>query len=545
MKWFLTAWAVVFSFNASALELDLPAVFSDHMVLQRQMDVPIWGRADPGAAVEVSFGGQSIATRADADGGWRLELGPMEASAEPRVLTISVALGDETIAHDIQDVLVGEVWLNGGQSNMYRPFRMLVGDARDPTHQPIVEYLRHEAATAHDPLLRQFRVGRSFSVNEPQFKGRGNWSKAVAGDVNEFSGTAYFFARELRRELGVPVAFLSCNLGGTLIEPWMPPEVFRSSPALEDYYQNQLADHAQQLAAWDDDHKRAQYDAALRAWDEATAAGENAGRKPRKPVHPRNNKSVPGTLYNGMVHPLATYAIRGFIWYQGESNTGHFPEAYGNRMVALIDGWRAAWGQEKLFFFWCQLASYRAANDQPVGDEDHHALVKDGQRYALKTPDTGMAVLLDVGDATDVHPKNKIDAGNRLALWALHQAYGRDIVFSGPLYQSSRLEGGKVVITFDHAGGGLMAGHKHLMEPAVEVDEPLRRFQVCGRDGEWVWANAEVSGGDTVTVWHPDVRRPAEVRYAWSSNPQGANLYNQEGLPASTFKTGDLRAPRN
>ena len=542
MKWFLTACLALWTTNAAALELDLPTVFSDHMVLQRGLEVPVWGSTAAGSSVTVAFGGQEVATQADADGGWRVTLDAMDASTVSRTLTVSVALGEQTLQHAIEDVLVGEVWLNGGQSNMYRPFRMLIGDARQKSHQPIVEYLRNEAATANDPLLRQFRTAAVYSVTEPQFKGRGAWSKAVPGDVNEFSGTAYFFARELRRELGVPVAFLSCNLGGTTIEPWLPQSAFQSTPALKQYYAQVLAKHQQEVASWDGDRERAAFDAALKRWEEATAAGQKAGRKPRKPVHPLNRKSMAGTLYNGMVHPLATYAMRGVIWYQGESNTGNSPEAYGDRMVALVEGWREAWGQDTLHFFWCQLASYRAAKDHPLGDDDTHALVQNGQREALRLPDTGMAVLHDVGDATDVHPKNKIDAGKRLSLWALGKVYGRDVVVSGPLFREASVEGGRVTLAFDHVGSGLMVGHKHLMDPTVQVDAPLKRFQICGPDGRWQWAEAEIAADDTVVVWHAKIKQPVEVRYAWAANPEGANLYNKQGLPASMFKTEVLRA---
>ncbi len=542
MKYFLTLCLVFVSGRAAALELELPTVFSDHMVLQRGLEVPVWGSTEAGASVVVSFGGQQVTTQAQADGTWRANLGAMDASEESRALTLKVTLGDESLQHTIEDVLVGEVWLNGGQSNMYRPFRMLIGDARQKSHQVIVEYLRNEAATANDPLLRQFRTGQVYSVTEPQFKGRGAWTKAVPGDVNEFSGTAYFFARELRRELGVPVAFLSCNLGGTTIEPWLPQSAFQSTSELKAYYQSTLAKHDQEVASWDDDQERADFEAELKRWEAATAAGEKAGRKPRKPVHPLNRKSMAGTLYNGMVHPLATYAMRGVIWYQGESNTGHFPEAYGDRMVALVEGWREAWGQDTLHFFWCQLASYREAKDHPLGDEDTHALVQNGQREALRLADTGMAVLHDVGDATDVHPKNKIDAGKRLSRWALGKVYGQDVVVSGPLFRTARVEDGRVTLVFDHVGSGLMVGHKHLLDPAVQVDAPLKRFQICGSDGRWQWAQAEIAADDTVVVWHPAIKRPAEVRYAWAANPEGANLYNKQGLPASMFKTGPLRS---
>ena len=560
MKWFLVVCCSLLGSQSWATELELPSVFSDHMVLQREMTVPVWGKATAGSTVQVTFAGQSVKTHADETGDWRVQLSPMNASAESRVLTIRVGVGDEQIEHQIQDVLVGEVWLAGGQSNMYRPFRMLVGDANQKSHQPLVEYLRNEATTANDGLLRQFRSAKVVSVDEPQFKGRGSWSKAVPESVNEFSGTAYFFARELRRELDVPVAFLSCNLGGTRIEAWMPRESFETTAELKEYYRNQIADHHKAIAAWDDAHERAKYQKALAAWKKKKAEGKKAGREPRKPEAPQSSKHVPGTLYNGIIHPVATYGIRGFIWYQGESNSEHFPEEYGNRLVALINGWRQAWGQDgqqdgqqngkneksreqnDLHFFWCQLASYKTANDHPIADNPYVS-VKNGQHFALKLSNTGMAVLNDIGDATDVHPKNKIDAGKRLSLWALNRAYGQqEVICSGPLYRDARVDNEKVVISFDHANDGLMVGQKHLMDPAVESEQSLQRFQICGQDGRWVWGSAEITGPDTVTVWHANIKQPIEVRYAWSANADNANLYNRAGLPAAMFKTRNLQS---
>ncbi|QDU91059.1 hypothetical protein Pla175_44760 [Pirellulimonas nuda] len=545
---FWVASCLVLSNSALALDLSMPSIFADHMVLQRNQQAPVWGTADAGAAVVVEFGAQQKHAVADADGRWRVDLDPLEASSEARVLRIAATLADDTAAREIADVVVGEVWLCGGQSNMYRPFRMLVGPAVDPAYEPVAEYLRDEAANANDPLLRQYRVGPDYSPLEARTQGRGNWSRAAPREVNEFCGTAYFFGRQLRRELGVPVALISCNLGATRIEPWMPPQAFESGEALKQEYQSSLAAYQNRLEQWDDDRERAKYARALEEWKKARAQARRAPKEPQKPEHPSRDKQFCGTLYHGMVRPLIPYAVKGAIWYQGESNSGYLPEQYGRRMVALIQGWRAAWGQEEFYFYWCQLASYRSANDDPVGDEDTWALVQDGQRYALKLPDTGMAVLNDIGEARDVHPKNKVDAGKRLALWALKQAYGRDIVCSGPLFREAKASGSRVVVAFDHAGSGLMVGRKQLMAPTQEVDEPLKRFQICGSDGRWRWAEARIVGTDSVEVWHDEVPHPVEVRYAWSSNPEGANLYNKEGLPASLFKTTNLRlqdeAPR-
>lgn len=542
-KFLLLIVATLLTGSCFAIELTLPAIFADHMVLQREQNVPVWGETQAGAEVQVSFAQQTQTTIADAAGHWRIDLEPLQASAQSRVMTISAKLNAEHTEHTISDVLVGEVWLAGGQSNMYRCFRMLIGEAVEPYYEPVAEYLRNEAATVNDPLFRQFRVGREQNVFEPNAEGRGTWAKAVFGEVNEFCGTAYFFARELRRELDVPVAIIACNLGATKVEPWMPISAYESNTTLKSYYDEAIITYQKDVASWDADKEDQKYKQDLVEWEQKKVKAQKEGlgepRKPKKPEHPSNDKQLPATLYHGMIHPLIPYAMKGALWYQGESNTGNLPEQYSLRLSAMIEAWRTAWNQDDFYFYYCQLANYKEANANPVGDEDEWALLSNQQRLALTVPHTGMAVLNDIGEAKDIHPKNKIDGGKRLSLWALNDAYGHDMVCSGPLYKSSKIKGNIVSIKFDHVGSGLMVGHKHLMDATVEVDEPLQRFQICGADGQWFWANAKIVGKNKVEVWHKDIPNPVEVRYAWSSNPEGANLYNKEGLPTSIFKTQD------
>ncbi|MDF7799262.1 sialate O-acetylesterase [Pontiellaceae bacterium B1224] len=537
-KWIILAWCFICSTGAFALEL--PSIFADKMVLQREQMVPVWGMADAGTTVTVKFAGQEKTAMADSSNHWKILLDPMPASAESRTMTVSCPNNP-----DIQysDVLVGEVWFAGGQSNMYRPFRMLTAPAADPFYEPITEYLRNERDTANDPLFRQYRSGQMYEPYEAETIGRGNWSQAIPGEVNEICATAYFFGRELRRELDVPVALISCNKGGTLIEPWMAPKSFERSDTLKTYYSSKMDELKEKTDAWDHEAEMAHYKKAMAEREKAVAEGKKvANRGPRKPEDPMRDRGVPGTLYNGMVHPIAPYAMKGVIWYQGESNSGNDPQEYGNRLEALIEGWRDSWGQEELLFIWCQLANYKAVNEEPLGDEvDGWVWVQNGQREALRVPNTGMAVLNDIGEEGDVHPKNKIDAGKRLSLWALNKAYGRDLVYSGPLFKEAKVKGSKIYIKFDHVGSGLMTGHKHLMDATVEVDEPLQYFQICDASNDWKWAQAKIVGKDVVEVWHDDIKKPVEVRYAWSPNPEGANLYNKEGLPTSVFTTGRLK----
>ncbi|MGQ1786089.1 sialate O-acetylesterase [Saccharicrinis sp. GN24d3] len=525
----------------SAVELTMPAIFNDHMVVQQGQEVPVWGTSDAGATVEVSFAGQTNSVKVNANGRWQVVLSPLKASAVSKTMTISALLNGDSAAVEITDVLVGEVWFAGGQSNMYRPFRMLIGKAKEPKYEPLVEYLRKEEANANDTLLRQFRVGKDCSVLKEKYLGKGTWSKAVKGPVHEFCGTAYFFARELRRELNVPVAIIACNLGGTKVEPWIPMHSYQINETLKSFYKNEIDSYQQALANWDEEKVNKEFEQEMANWklkaQEAKQKGENEPRKPPKPEHPDRNKQTASTLYNGMIHTVVPFAIKGAIWYQGESNGNNLPEQYAMRLSAMVNGWRKAWDQEKLYFYYCQLANYKDPNADPLEEVDGWVTVQDQMRRAMEIPNSGMAVLNDIGEAKDIHPKNKMDAGKRLSLWALNKAYGKKIVCSGPIYKTSKIKDNKVIITFNHAGSGLMVGKKHLMEPTVAVNEPLKRFQICGLDRKWKWAQAKIIGKNKVEVSHPEILYPAEVRYAWSSNPEGVNLYNKEGLPSSLFTT--------
>lgn len=527
--------AILLSISLSA-EIKLPAVFSDGMVLQQKQPIPVWGWSDAGTEVSVEFKGQSKKAKADASGKWMLKLDAVDASAEAAEMTVKS--GSESKV--IKDILVGEVWLCGGQSNMDFTLSMLSGKARDSKYEPIAEYIRNEIKAEDDPLLRQIKVPRSVSPFEEKSEFSAKWEKSLKYKRLNFTGTGYFFARELRKKLGVPVGLLNCNWGGTLVEPWIPMSKFQSTESLKTYYEGEVSRVKGALEKYDPEKAKARYDKQVADWKEkvkkAKADGKQAPRKPRMQERPDKSNRIPSTLYNAMIHTLVPYAMKGAIWYQGESNRGHHPEKYREHFGALIESWRQVWGQGDFYFYWCQLAQYQAAKSEPV-DEDGWVTVCDQQRLTLEMPNTGMAVLNDIGEAGDIHPKNKIDAGKRLSLWALKQAYGKEIVYSGPLFKSSKIEGNKVVITFESAGSGLMVGKKNLMDSTVESNEPLKRFQIKGSDGKWQWAEAKITGKDTVEVWHKDIASPVEVRYAWASNAEGANLYNKEGLPASLFKT--------
>lgn len=480
------------------------ALFADGMVIQRETQAPVWGTADASETVTVSASwGESAATTADASGKWMLKLKTPEAGG-PYALTIQ---GNNTV--EIKDVLSGEVWFCSGQSNMAFNLKSLAKTNNHRTekrYKPAASYVKQEMTTARDEMLRQFTVTGNTSPLEPLGRLSGQWMSSSPQTNPDFSGTAYFFGRELRKDLDVPVGLILCAWGATRVEPWIPAEAYQQDEEMAVYYQNNMML---------EEEERAEREATRRGW----------------------RPTVPSTIFNGMVNPVIPYAIKGTIWYQGEANSSHNPQMYERNLRALISSWREHWGQGDFPFYFAQLANYaRPAPGTPAFDG--WPTVCDQQRRTLGLKNTGMAVLRDIGEARDVHPHNKMDVGKRLALWALKHDYKQKVsVCSGPLYQSHNIKGDKVIITFDSAGSGLISGEKPVMDPARETGEPLKQFQIRGADRQWKSAQAEITGKDTVTVSHPEVRQPVVVRYAWAPNPEGANLYNKEGLPASIFTT--------
>ena len=472
----------LFAFASFAqAEVTLPNVIGDHMVLQQGMPAPIWGWADKGEEVTVTFAGQTKTATADEDGRWQVKLDALKASKEPQTLSVA---GSNTI--ELKDVLVGEVWICSGQSNM----EWSVARSANP---------KEEIAAANHPNIRLFNVPGHTIASVRQEKGAGNWQACSPQTVSGFSAVGYYFGRRLQKDLDVPIGLVGSNWGGTRIEPWCSPESFSEV--------DELKDIAETVAKYNKDTKL--------------------------------NHQQPSAIFNSMVSPLAPFAMRGAIWYQGESNGNpNEAEAYYHKKKALVQGWRELFNED-LGFYWVQLANFREANDNPAGG-DGYAKIRDSQRKALDIPHTGMAVIIDIGEAKDIHPKNKQDVGDRLARYALHQTYDKmSVVPAGPLYKSHKVEDGAIRVSFDNVGGGLMVGKKEGLEPTVELpDGKLARFAIAGADKKWVWADAKIDGGDVV-VSSPEVKNPVAVRYAFSMNPAGANLYNKEGLPASPFRTDD------
>lgn len=483
-------------------EVTLPALISDHMVLQRNMEVSLWGWAAPGEKVVVSFRGQEVTGEADREGAWRVALEPSTAGG-PFDLTIQ---GQNKIV--IRDVLVGEVWIGSGQSNMQWPVRRSANSEQ-------------EISQADYPQMRLFSVPREVA-DRPREDVEGSWTPVTSETVADFSAVAYFFGRELHRRMGVPFGLIHSSWGGTPAESWTSQEALTANPSLHRIVWN-----------WNEVLLRypfelARFEESLKNWEKEAAAARQEGkpelRRPGRPQGP-GHSWTPSGLYNAMIAPLTNYAIRGAIWYQGESNAQPYRAfEYRQLFPTMIQDWRNAWDQGPFPFLFVQLANFRERKTEPV--DSPWAELQEAQRMTLSLPNTGMAVTIDIGEADDIHPRNKQDVGRRLSLAARAIAYGEDIVHSGPLYKGMIIEGSKIRIRFDHVGGGLKA-----------KDETLRGFAMAGRDRAFKWAQATIEG-DTVVVSTPDIVNPVAVRYAWQDNPE-ASLYNVEGLPAAPFRTDD------
>jgi len=612
------------------------------MVLQRDKDIKIWGWALPGETVTVSFMGQTYSSTADAKGKWEVLLPKLPAGG-PHSMEITAS--QQRII--VKDILIGDVWVCSGQSNMVIPM------------ERVKDIYEDEIAHCDNPLIRQFTVPDRYDFNGPREDLDGGiWEPLNADTVLRFSAVGYFFAKALFAKYGIPIGLIKACVGGTPVEAWMSEEVVRQFPGnmeiveqlrVDGYIDSIKQMEEAKVRAWyesiDENDKGIQkdhvpwfapeYDASDWArvklpasWKEmgldsikgavwfrkeidvpAFMAGKPAKLymgtivdsdrtyvngvlvgstsyryPPRKYEVPAgllkagknvitvrvisndgNGEFVKGKIYklfghgyeinlegewqyrvgaaideplptvtffqykptglfNGMIAPLLNYGIKGVIWYQGESNTDD-PKGYCEKFCAMIADWRKKWGQGDFPFLYVQLANFMEAKDQP--SESQWAQLREEQRRALCLPNTGMAVAIDLGEWNDLHPLNKKDVGERLALLARKLAYGeKDLVASGPLYKSMRVEGNKAIIEFSNIGSGLM----------VKGGGQLKHFAIAGRDKKFVWAKAIIED-DRVVVWHDDIPNPVAVRYAWADNPEGANLYNREGLPASPFTT--------
>ena len=481
---------------AAQAEVRLPVLVADHMVVQRGGPARIWGRAEPGEAVSVSFRGETRRAAADGDGLWEVWLSPGEAGG-PFELAIE---GRNRIV--LKDVLVGDVWIAAGQSNMEWPLEW-AGEAEA------------ELAAARHPRLRLFRAMHRLSEYALDDLYGKPWAESSPQTARDFSAVGYHFGRYLEESAGVPIGLIQVAWGGTPVDAWTRLGAITADAALLP----SLAEWARRMEG----HPAAllRYQRECRQWEAAAAEAKAAGRRlPPNPVRPAGPESPwrPGAIYNAMVAPATRFRIRGVIWYQGESNTtAERAPVYGRLFRTMIEDWRRAWGQGDFPFLFVQLANFAGA------PESQWPEVREEQRQTLGLANTAMAVTIDLGEANNIHPRNKREVGRRLALAARALVYGEKIVWSGPLFRQATREGAGVRLWFDHASGGLVARGGR-----------LRGFELAGADGKFAPAEARVEGA-TVVVTSSGVAAPRQVRYGWAANPD-CNLYNAEGLPASPFR---------
>lgn len=494
-------------------DVRLPRIFGSHMVLQQDKPLSVWGWSQPGETITVQFLGETKQAKANDRGEWKVVLAAVKAGGPHKL----IVRGSSTVEFD--DVMVGEVWLCSGQSNM----EMGIASCKDAAA---------EIAAANHDGIRLMKVAKKWSP-EPQRDMGGTWkicsSKTVAEDGwGGFSAAAYYFGRELHQKLGVAIGLIDSSWGGTVIQTWTPPEGFAAVPALQSEFERvQLGDprtarHQQRLE---------QTLKETQQWiDAARQAMAARSLVPAMPVYPSEllpprDVQHATALYNGMIHPLCPFALRGAIWYQGESNLGD-GALYTERMKALVGGWRQLWGLGDFPFYFVQIAPFNYG-----GNPETEAVLWEAQAAAAHViPNSGMAVINDISSLRDIHPANKQDVGKRLALWALAKTYAQpNVVHSGPTLRALKMEGDKLRLTFDNVGGGL----------ASRDGKSLNWFEVIDADeGGFVKASAQIEGA-SVVLSAPEVKRPVAMRFAWNMLAE-PNLMNTEGLPAGAFRAGDV-----
>ncbi len=503
---------------ANAQDLSLNPLFSEHAVLQQEMPVPVWGDAKAGTKITVVFAGQEKTAVSSKDGEWMVVLDSLTASMNPQVL--SVKSGSDTIT--ISDILVGEVWVASGQSNMAMSISRALG----------ADEVGEKAEANRYKRIRLFRV--PVDGTDTRMKtAKTVWSLPTANAVSRFSAAAFFFGNKLAEDRSVPVGLIQSANGGTNAFSWINSDTLTNNSVAaitRSYWAAVIRNHP---AAMD------RYKTQLAAWQEkikaAKAKGEKPkGRSPRQPMGPDNAKR-PAGHYNAMIAPLQPYAMRGVLWYQGEANSRlPFYPGYKDLMLAMVEGWRTDWAeasggkveQSDFPFYLVQLPNFAG------GDAEGWPRIREQMlHFWQEGKNTGMVVSIDVGEARDIHPRNKRPVGERLASFARGNVYGENMIYSGPIYDSIRVDGNKAIVTFKHVGGGLVSSD----------GGDLRHFQIAGEKGGFVDAKAVIEG-DTVVLASGKISEPKAVRYAWSNNPEKINFGNKEGFPASPFRTDERAA---
>lgn len=480
-------------------KVEVSPFFSDDGILQREQKVAVWGWADAGEKVEVSFSGQKKEVTTGGDGKWKVELSPMQASANGEVLTVK-GPGNEV---SFKNVVVGDIWFCSGQSNM--EWTVWNSNNRDA-----------EIAAAKYPAIRLMTVPRNPQEKPVDTAAVKGWAECSPETVKNFSAAGYFFGRDIYKTVGVPVGLLASSYGGTIIESWMSGEVLKSDSRFngaQERYEERLAKFPEAVKKWEADVAKWQNDSAA-----AARAGKNfTRREPSKPEG-KGSRWLPASLYNGMIYPFLNAAIKGVIWYQGESNE-FWPEEYKILFPAMVKQWRKDFRQEELPFFFVQIANHTRRNDPT---KILWAYVREAQMSVLDLPMTGMVVTTDIGEEGNIHPKNKQEVGRRLALLAYAKVYGLGGEFSGPTAAGVKKEGSAFRISFKHAEGLNSKGE-------------VKGFEVAGADKVYYPAKAKIEG-ETVVVSAAKVPEPVALRYDWSNTPP-MPFFNGAGLPAWPFRT--------
>jgi sialate O-acetylesterase len=497
-KYFRIICLLWFVFDSTQANIVLPKLFSDNMVLQREMRVPVWGWADPGEKVTVELGGHTAQTIANSDGKWKLYLGPLDTGG-PFEMKVS---GKNMIT--IRNVLVGEVWICSGQSNMAMEVENCLN-------------AKQEIASARYPLIRQFQVKRMKSlqplddvspVDNPKADWLNTWEICDTSTVRHFTGAGYFFGLNLYRKLNIPIGLIHVSWGGTTAEAWTPLDTLKNDPDLNVILKN-WPDYNN-----DEDWLKQEYAGFVKAVEKARKEGT------AEPLY----FNQPSVLFNGIIAPVIPYGMRGVAWYQGESNA-YRAYQYRRLFPAMIEQWRKKWKQGDFPFIFVQLANYHF--EPQVFPE-----LREAQSMALSHSNTAMVVTIDIGDSSDIHPKNKQEVGRRLSLAAGNLVYGEDIVCSGPVFKSMYVDGNRCRLNFSSPGDGLIS----------KGSERLNGFIIAGTDKRFFSARARIEGNEVV-VWSDEIPLPVAVRYAWANHPGNCNLYNKSGLlsnlPAPPFRTDD------
>jgi len=500
-------------------EVKLPAIFGDHMVLQRGQSDPIWGWDTPGTEITVAFAEQTNSTIAGADGKWMVKLAPLLANATPQVMTIA-----GTTTREIKDVLVGEVWVCSGQSNMQFPLCDSGGFGGDYNGDL-------EAAEANLPNLRLIMVP-NVGTQELQNDFKGQWQVSSPESAGKFSAVGFLYGRYLHQILGIPVGLIDNAWGGSAAEAWVRRSVLEN----DSRFQKLMAATMQKEVECLSTNARRNYESALTQWKIAVekVKGQfvNPPYKPQSPEEWLVGNKRPGNIYNGVLHPILGYGIKGVIWYQGESNADRADE-YANLFPFLIEQWRKEWGQGDFPFYWVQLANYKDV--QPLPKESTWAELREAQTKTMQLTNTGQAVIIDLGEGRDIHPKNKHDVAARLVRWALVKDYGMKMFYRSPEFKQLTINSNRVVVEFN------CFGSKKLRP--FGTDE-VKGFAVCGENKVWQSATGKIVGENKVEVWSDKVLSPMAIRYAWADNPI-CNLFSLEGLPVTPFRTDTYSNNKN